>query len=173
MKTTGIIRRIDDLGRVVIPKELRRTMRFREGEELEIAVGSDGLILRKYSALDGFSDFVPDYGEAMSRALNCEVVITDNEKIIYPVKSDENADRELTDEFRKLLEERRPRRLTADACLLISANSIKPYEQLITPLIAAGDLYGAVVINSDSELTDTERKAAETAAYFLVGQIGE
>ena len=70
MRATGIVRRIDDLGRVVIPKEIRRTMRIREGDPLEIFTDRDGsVILRKYSPIGEIGEFAQEYAEAMHKTL--------------------------------------------------------------------------------------------------------
>ena len=83
MKATGIVRRIDDLGRVVIPKEIRRTMRIREGDPLEIYTSRDGeVIFKKYSLLGGVEDFAADLCETMSRSTGCVCAVTDRDTII-------------------------------------------------------------------------------------------
>ena len=83
MKATGIVRRIDDLGRVVIPKEIRRTLRIREGDPLEIFVDRDGeVILKKYSPINEFGAFAKEYGEALYDSLGSAVLICDRDEII-------------------------------------------------------------------------------------------
>lgn len=83
MKATGIVRRIDDLGRVVIPKEIRRTLRIREGDPLEIFVDRDGeVILKKYSPINELGDFAKEYGEALYESLGSSVIICDRDSII-------------------------------------------------------------------------------------------
>ena len=83
MKATGIVRRIDDLGRVVIPKEIRRTLRIREGDPLEIFVDSDGeVILKKYSPISELSDFAKEYAEALYDSLGSSVLISDRDAVI-------------------------------------------------------------------------------------------
>ena len=83
MKATGITRRIDDLGRVVIPKEIRRTLRIREGDPLEIFTDREGgIILKKYSTMEDLSDFAGKYADALAQTTGCIVAIADREKII-------------------------------------------------------------------------------------------
>ena len=79
MLTTGITRRIDELGRVVIPKEIRRTMRLREGEEMEIFVEDNSLVLKKYSSLATLARFADEVAESLAVAAGGTVVITDND----------------------------------------------------------------------------------------------
>ena len=83
MKATGIVRRIDDLGRVVIPKEIRRTLRLREGTPLEIFTDREGeIILKKYSPMVELTAFAGQYAEAMAQATGLMVCITDRDQII-------------------------------------------------------------------------------------------
>ncbi|MDY0324228.1 MAG: AbrB/MazE/SpoVT family DNA-binding domain-containing protein, partial [Candidatus Carbobacillus sp.] len=83
MKATGIVRRIDDLGRVVIPKEIRRTLRIREGDPLEIYVDEDGeVILKKYSPIGELGNFVKEYAEALYESVHQSVLIADRDQII-------------------------------------------------------------------------------------------
>ena len=86
MKATGIVRRIDDLGRVVIPKEIRRTMRIREGEPLEIYTDRDGeVIFKKYSPVGELSVLAGGCAEALSRTAGCPVVVCDRDTVIVAV----------------------------------------------------------------------------------------
>ena len=83
MKATGVVRRIDDLGRIVLPKELRRTMRIKEGESLEIYTDGDNkIVLKKYSPVNQMTDFVKEFTESMSTTNKRNIIITDNEKIV-------------------------------------------------------------------------------------------
>ena len=83
MKATGIVRRIDDLGRVVIPKEIRRTMRIREGDPLEIYTSREGeVIFKKYSLLGGVEDFAAELCETMSRSTGSVCAVTDRDTVI-------------------------------------------------------------------------------------------
>ena len=83
MKATGIVRRIDDLGRVVIPKEIRRTMRIREGDPLEIYTAVDGeVIFKKYSPMGEMSEFAADYADVLYRAIGEPVLISDRDRIV-------------------------------------------------------------------------------------------
>ena len=83
MKATGIVRRIDDLGRVVIPKEIRRTMRIREGDPLEIYTDREGgVIFRKYSPVGELGDFASQYAETLYKTSGFPICITDKDSII-------------------------------------------------------------------------------------------
>ena len=83
MKATGIVRRIDDLGRVVIPKEIRRTLRIREGDPLEIFTDSDGeIILKKYSPIGELGAFAKEYAESLAQTIGHVTCIVDKDQII-------------------------------------------------------------------------------------------
>ena len=83
MKATGIVRRIDDLGRVVIPKEIRRTLRIREGDPLEIFVDREGeVILKKYSPIGELSDFAQEYAESLQQSTGHIAIITDRDVVV-------------------------------------------------------------------------------------------
>ena len=83
MKATGIVRRIDDLGRVVIPKEIRRTLRIKEGTPLEIFTDREGeIILKKYSPIGELSIFAKEYAEALSQTTGCLACITDHDQVV-------------------------------------------------------------------------------------------
>ena len=83
MKATGIVRRIDDLGRVVIPKEIRRTLRIREGDPLEIFTDREGeVILKKYSPIGELGTLAKLYAESLAQTLGCTVCITDMDQVV-------------------------------------------------------------------------------------------
>ena len=110
MKATGIVRRIDDLGRVVIPKEIRRTMRIREGDPLEIYTSRDGeVIFKKYSLLGGVEDFAGQLCETMSRSTGCICAVTDRDTVISVAGGGkrELLGKRITSELEQIMESRR------------------------------------------------------------------
>ena len=120
MKATGIVRRIDDLGRVVIPKEIRRTMRIREGDPLEIFTASDGeVIFKKYSPIGELSEFADQYAEVLCRATDLPVIITDRDHVISVsgISKKEYLERRISSELETLMESRT--NYTASAVLSI------------------------------------------------------
>ena len=113
MKATGIVRRIDDLGRVVIPKEIRRTMRIREGDPLEIYTDREGeVIFKKYSPMGEMSEFAAQYAETLHKTCGLAVAICDRDSVIAVsgVPRREYADKPLTPELEELMERRSGRR---------------------------------------------------------------
>ncbi|MBE6827629.1 MAG: AbrB/MazE/SpoVT family DNA-binding domain-containing protein [Ruminococcaceae bacterium] len=178
MKATGIVRRIDDLGRVVIPKEIRRTLRIREGDPLEIFTQADGeVIFKKYSPIGEFSEFSHQYTEVLSKATNMTVFICDRDHIISA--SGQNK-RELTE--RRISEELE--RMMDDREIFIAKQNPSDFRPVMNndwtagvmyPIIGSGDVSGAVVLMlPDSGLPGpTDIKLAQVAASFLGKQTEE
>ena len=105
MKATGIVRRIDDLGRVVVPKEIRRVLRIREGDPLEIYTGNTGeVILKKYSPINELSQFAGEYAETVSKILGGTIIVSDTDQVIAASGSGrkEYADKRIDPELDKI-----------------------------------------------------------------------
>lgn len=187
MKATGIVRRIDDLGRVVIPKEIRRTMRIREGDPLEIFVDRDGeVILKKYSPIAELGDFATEYADALHEAVPHTVLIADRDQIIavagatkkeFLNKQVSTAVEKFTAERRSVLLNRSAdSRMVKETLLADEEEEFKYTAAVIAPIVAAGDPIGAVIICSkDPNVTmgNLELKLAETGASFLGRQMDE
>ena len=176
MKATGIVRRIDDLGRVVIPKEIRRTLRIREGDPLEIFVDRDGeVILKKYSPISELSDFAKEYAEALFDSLGSPVLICDRDTYITVAGSSKKdyLNRSISDLVENTMEDRNTTLETQKSQIsLVDGFTEEVQSYTIGPIIANGDPIGAVVIFSkESILGEVERKAVETAAGFLARQM--
>lgn len=184
MKATGIVRRIDDLGRVVIPKEIRRTLRIREGDPLEIFVDRDGeVILKKYSPIGELGDFAKEYADSLYEAIGHTALIADRDTIIAvagaPKKEFLNkaigslVERVMED--RKTLVVNKPGENKARGSLLGEDDDDSRFSAyVVSPIVAGGDPIGAVIICSrepDAQMTETETKLAETAAGFLAKQM--
>lgn len=176
MKATGIVRRIDDLGRVVIPKEIRRTLRIREGDPLEIFVDRDGeVILKKYSPISELSDFAKEYAEALYDSLGNPILICDRDAYIAVAGSSKKdyLNKNISDLVEKTMEERTSVIITQQGeVALIDGIEETISSYTVGPIIANGDPIGAVIIFSkDSTIGEVERKAVETAAGFLARQM--
>ncbi len=182
MKATGIVRRIDDLGRVVIPKEIRRTLRIREGDPLEIFTDREGeIILKKYSPIGELSDFAQQYSDALYQSTKHIVLVTDGDTIIAisgGVKKD-YIDKLISPELEKVIDGKKTVTLGkgGDGSPIPIYNG-EPEKtsgsQVITPIISRGDCIGAVIIASkddDIELNEIDVKLSETAASFLGKQM--
>ena len=180
MKATGIVRRIDDLGRVVIPKEIRRTLRIREGDPLEIYTATDGeVIFKKYSPVGELSEFAGQYADVISRISSLPTLICDKDHVIAAagVSKREFLERRVSTVLENYMESRKSYAATQQ-----SAGDIQPIEGIehpaavIYPIIAAGDVTGAVVMLSGESIkvpTGAEIKLAQSAAAFLGKQMEE
>lgn len=176
MKATGIVRRIDDLGRVVIPKEIRRTLRIREGDPLEIFVDRDGeVILKKYSPISELSDFAKEYAEALFDSLGNPVLICDRDTYITVAGGSKKdyLNRSISDLVESTMEGRNTTLETQKTQIsLVDGFTEEIQSYTIGPIVANGDPIGAVIIFSkEGTLGEVERKAVETAAGFLARQM--
>lgn len=176
MKATGIVRRIDDLGRVVIPKEIRRTLRIREGDPLEIFVDRDGeVILKKYSPISELSDFAKEYAEALYDSLGHPVLICDRDSFIAVAggSKKEYLNRNISEYIEKVMEDRTSvLEKEGKEISIVDGISETVSSYTIGPIIANGDPIGAVMIFSkEGALGEVEKKAVETAAGFLARQM--
>lgn len=182
MKATGIVRRIDELGRVVIPKEIRRTLRIREGDPLEIFTDREGeVILKKYSPIGELGDFAKEYVESLHLSFGHIAVICDKDNVIAVSggSKKELLDKPLHDDIERLMANREKLVVSSEKGgrmpHIIVDESESPYAAaVIVPIIAAGDSIGAVMLLSKDEgeiNASAELKACETAASFLGKQM--
>ncbi len=185
MKATGIVRRIDDLGRVVIPKEIRRTLRIREGDPLEIFVDREGeVILKKYSPIGELGDFAKEYADSLYEAIGHISMIADRDFIIATAGGNkrEFLSKSIGKAVERALEERttlvmNEMQALDDENLHIIQTDDREYtirSQVISPIISQGDPIGAVIIVSKEQgvrLGEMEVKLAETASGFLAKQM--
>ena len=172
MKATGIVRRIDDLGRVVIPKEIRRTMRIREGDPLEIYTDREGgVIFKKYSQLGDVSDFAGQLCDTISRLAGLPAVITDRDSCIAVggVPRREVMDKRISGQVEQLMDERQAARV-ADRTVPLCEDGERYHVLVIVPILSEGDVLGSVMFVSDKEVSppgDVELKLAQAVAGFL------
>lgn len=182
MKATGIVRRIDDLGRVVIPKEIRRTLRIREGDPLEIFTDKEGeVILKKYSPIGELSDFAMQYAESLHKTSGHITCISDRDTIIAVsgASKKEFLDKTLSPDLEKLIEDKSTViiRSPEDRAICIvteDAGDHKYTSQVVSPIISEGDPIGAVIflsIDPSIKMGELESKLAQSAAGFLGKQM--
>jgi AbrB family transcriptional regulator (stage V sporulation protein T) len=178
LKATGIVRRIDDLGRIVIPKEIRRTLRIREGDALEIFTDSQGgVIFKKYSPVGELSAFATQYADVLSKSMNLSTLICDRDHVVAGsgVSRKEYLERRITPELEECMLNRR-------SFVSTGKSEFKPVEgvdraaSIICPIIASSDVTGAVILlqNENGEVPDeTAIKLVQVAATFLGKQMEE
>lgn len=177
MKATGIVRRIDDLGRIVIPKEIRRTLRIREGDPLEIYTDPDGeVIFKKYSPVGELSPFASQYAEVLAKTSKRPTIVCDRDHIIAVagVSKKEYLERRVTQSLEDIMQSRKGFTATDHNTNVKPVEGIDRKASVVFPIIASGDVNGAVVMLSDEENfipSDTETKLVQTAAEFLGKQL--
>lgn len=180
MKATGIVRRIDDLGRVVIPKEIRRTLRIREGDPLEIFTDREGeVILKKYSPIGELSVFARQYAESLSQTMGCLVCVCDTDQVIAASGSGrkEMQEKYISKALQKELEERNSILAAKDdkkyVKIISDQNEEYAYE-VVTPIVCEGDVIGGVILltkEDKKKFGNLEQKMASCAAAFLGRQM--
>ncbi len=181
MKATGIVRRIDELGRVVIPKEIRRTLRIREGDPLEIFTDREGqIILKKYSPIGELNEFAQEFCDSLHESTNHVAMISDRDFIIAISggSKKEYLDKRISPELEKIIESRstystkednKPMKITYEDVSLD-----KYTNQVITPIVMQGDPIGSVILISkeiSASMGELEIKLTETTAGFLSKQM--
>lgn len=182
VKATGIVRRIDDLGRVVIPKEIRKTLRIREGDPLEIFTDREGeVILKKYSPIGELSDFAAQYADALYKTSGHIICIADKDAIIAVsgISKKEYVEKALSPELEKIIEDKTTvlvKSTDEDIISIIEEEGAeKRYSsQVISPIISEGDSIGAVILLSTEPgvcMGEVESKLAQSAAGFLGRQM--
>ena len=170
MKATGILRRIDELGRVVIPKEIRKTMKMREGEELEIFTTEEEVVLRKYSELSSMEGLSRSLADAIHKASGRLVAVVDGDKVIAAAgKGAPAVGESIREELRLMISTRRRTVLSEEKCLAFGEQ--KARGMVVQPILAAGDLFGALVISSAEPLTKADEQLAAMGAIFFEMQI--
>jgi AbrB family transcriptional regulator (stage V sporulation protein T) len=178
MKATGIVRRIDDLGRVVIPKEIRRTMRIREGDPLEIYTDHEGeVIFKKYSPIEELSETAAQFAEASNKTCGFAVVIIDRDMIVAcaGVPKKEMLEHKISPDIDSLIEARQLYTWRSDDKKLhITDRQDKYFAKVVMPIFSEGDIIGAVGVIDTENLTEPsecEIKLVQTAALFFGKQL--
>lgn len=177
MKATGIVRRIDDLGRVVIPKEIRRTLRLREGDPLEIFVGDNGeVMLKKYSTVGDIGELANDYVRSIGRKFGHLVCICDMDTVIATYNKGTWVGKNISDKLRSFLEIGKSRLLSGwngDKLIFIVENDDGTSQsQLIIPIMVDGNAVGGVIMLSDinGEPIRTDEALAVELIVDIIGQ---
>ena len=178
MRATGIVRRIDDLGRVVIPKEIRKTLRIREGDPLEIFTAKDGeVILKKYSPIGELNEFSQEYAETLGEILGQGVVVTDLDSIIAVSKlpKKDYKEKSISNDLEQLIENRVVKHSNDNKIRPLYKDDSTSYTgQIIMPIISdSGDCIGSISVVTKENETFSEdiEKILKIAASFLGKQV--
>lgn len=178
MKATGIVRRVDDLGRIVIPKEIRRTLRIREGDPLEIYTEKDGgVIFRKYSPMGDLQDFASQICESIGSNTGRIAAVADRDSIIAlsGAPKRELIDKPNSQELDRLMEQRKNYRYqSGDHLIRATEGSDKYHLGVAAPILSQGDLMGCVLLlmgEDHTPMQEADQRLAQTVAGFLGKQM--
>ena len=155
----GIVRRIDNLGRIVIPKEIRDTLRIKNGDSLEINIEGELVTLKKYSELNNLIEIETIIANLLRETLKKDVLITNKDKYIIGTKH-EYIDKKITNELLEILENRQ---------MIIQKS--KDQNTLINPIIIKGDVIGSIIIISNEEIEENQIKTVTLLSNFLIKYI--
>ena len=170
MKATGVVRRIDDLGRIVLPKELRRTMRIKEGESLEIYTDGDNkIVLKKYSPVNQMTDFVKEFTDSIYTTSKKNIIITDNEQIVAASGNFKYdlVGKKITKELENHLKNRNTHIKNNGDELNVCESYTTKNASIIKPINVFGDIMGCVIIEGTPFITDSEKSLAEFGGLFM------
>lgn len=179
MKATGIVRRIDELGRIVIPKEIRRTLRIREGDPLEIFTNHEGgVILKKYSPIGELGEMAKEYVESVANVAKCTVCVADRDQIVAAAGPGKKnyLGKDIHKELKQCIDDR-ANLLVMDQkgarCRIVEDGG-QETNQTISAIVSEGDAIGAVILLSDDDkkkFGEFEEKMALCGANFLGRQM--
>lgn len=179
MQETGIVRRIDELGRVVIPKEIRKTLRIKEGDPLEIYTDKESLLIKKYSPISSINDFVKIVADGIEELTEKICIITDNDNILYLSKGriKESIGKTISQSLERVLKERKSitsSRTEGESIIPICDDfDFQVESQIVVPIVSSGDCYGALIIIDKEKALQVKAedvKIAQLGATFLSKQ---
>ncbi|MFR0823235.1 MAG: stage V sporulation protein T [Clostridia bacterium] len=182
MKATGVVRRIDDLGRIVIPKEIRKTLRIKEGDPLEIFTDREGqIILKKYSPIGELSEFATEYAETLAKTTGHIACITDKDTVIAVSggSKKEFLEQGISKDLERIMDDKEAyiSKENNDVSVPITQNENadkKNNAQVVYPIISDGDVIGSVILiskDANTKMTEVEKKVVQSAASFLGTQM--
>lgn len=172
MKSTGIVRRIDDLGRVVIPKEIRKNLKIKENESLEIFIDGDNIILKKYSNLTDKEKVFNDYISVLNDITGNEIIITDRDKVLVSSKKNEKyIGREISDYLNDVLNSRNRVLSNDNWGLEIVDNEKIDCNYYIIPMIINSDIIGLMAMLSKNEIDDLSKLSMEIISKIIVNTL--
>ena len=176
MKTTGVIRRIDELGRIVIPKEIRKNLRIKNGENLEIFVDGDSIILKKFSQIESLENVSVDYAHAFNQIIKHNIIVTDRDKVIAvagPLKK-KYLGKEINDFTERSIERRDSFFEKQKKDFKIVKDEDEHGYYTFVSIVNNGDAIGSIiVISTDVPITEVEDKMAIVLSKLLSNSLPE
>lgn len=175
IRSTGIVRRIDSLGRIVIPKEIRRTMQIREGDNLEIYVSPEGgIILKKYSTIDELSEHAEEYANLLNQGVNKPVMITDREKVVAVsnnISKIEVVGKPVTPEYDNIMQKRNTYKSTGKN-ILYPIKNVSLKGLVCVPIMSYGDVIGSIILVDEKgePVEEAQVQISEFVAKFFGAQ---
>ncbi len=165
MEGIGIVRRIDNLGRIVIPMEIRRNLKFKEGDPLELYVSGNNIIVKKFSAIDSFGDDLHTYCDEISKALNITVLATDVDKVLAGSGKSKSiySGKSLEKEFKQSINQRKEfySKQKETHIPMFLQDTLQYKEQVVVPIISKGEVVGSLVGISDNAIDKTAQEVIE------------
>ena len=171
MKTTGVVRRIDDLGRIVIPKEIRRTLRIHDGESLEIFVDNEIITLKKYSSLNELANVSKILVESINKEINKDIIITDRDNVIAAsgVNKKKYMGKNISSYLENVINDRKSVRIFNEKVKIVD-----DVEENCNYIIYNGDAVGsAIIVSLENNISESEEKLIKIVAEFLGKHVEE
>ena len=166
MKETGILRRIDELGRIVVPKEIRKKLKIREGDNLDIFVSEDNVILRKYSPLNDLETILTVLLEGYKKICNTNLVVTDLTKVIASTKNEIKVDDQITELYIELVNQKEQVQINKSMNVLITDKYKTNQNLIIKPIVIYGDLFGSIILFSEFDSINTRQETIDLIHHF-------
>lgn len=174
MKATGVVRRIDDLGRIVIPKEIRRNLRIRDGESLEIFVDGDNIVLKKFSVMRNIDEYASNIALSLYSLLKKSIIITDSDSVIACSSNIKDLlNKSISDNLSSSIKRRESIIERYNKELVITDDFSIDSKYIINSIIANGDSVGLVIIFDEDEIGDDDMLIASLASKILSKSIEE
>ena len=170
MKSTGIVRRIDDLGRIVIPKEIRKTLKIKENESLEVFINNDEIILKKFSSMNEMNKIFNEYIKILKDITGNNVIITDRDKIVACLenKNEELLNKEISEYLEDMLNNRNPILSNDMRGINITGEEKINNNYYMIPLIVNSDVSGLLIMLSNKEITESDKLSLEIVNKILI-----
>ena len=172
MKSTGITRRIDDLGRIVIPKEIRKNLKIKENELLEIFIENESIILKKFSSFDDMENLLEIYTNVLSEITLGTILITNRDKIISTNKKYEYLNKELSQKIIEVILNREVKLSNINSDIEIIHNNKIKTNYYIKPILNNSDIIGSIIILKNKEIEEKDIDSVDVISKLIINYLG-